>query len=366
MKPLILTTLLVLTAGSAFCQESPLVEHTFRQDAGQLLENALANQAFVGAAAGFSIAGEIKWEQGVGYSDQENKKAFEPLTLTRIASIAKPMTAIAVLQLYEQNKIDLDQAIQQYLPDFPKKKEGEITIRQLLNHTSGIDGYKSNKEADNKKDYASLAEAVDIFKDRNLLAAPGTAFNYSTYGYVVLGLIIEKVSGMSYEAYMQKNIWDKAGMQHTGIEYFGKEYPNKAALYHRKDNGKTSLAKDINLSDRVPGGGIYSCVTDILKFGDAVLNYSLVTESTLQAMIADPGIRKEGSGYGFGWYLYGENPKYGNVIGHTGGQTGSSAFLMLLPKQKTVIVVLSNTSGALQTVSNIAVGLFDRAAEAKE
>lgn len=360
MKSILLILLVFISSISVFCQES----HTIQ--ANQLLEQAQSNQAFIGAAAGFSIAGTITWEQGTGYADQENPKAFEPATLTRIASIAKPMTAIAIMQLFEQGKLDLDQAIQQYLPEFPEKKEGAITIRQLLLHSSGIDDYKSSKEIENKKNYASLNEAIDIFKDRDLLAAPGTAFHYTTYGYVVLGRIIEKVSGMTYEAYLQENIWNKAGMTHTGIEVFGTEYPNKATLYHRKDNGKMSTAKATNLSDRVPGGGIYSCVTDLLKFGDAVLNHTLIKASSLEIMITDPGLSKKGNAYGLGWYLYGQNPKYGNVFGHTGGQTGCSAFLMLLPEQQTTIVVLSNTSGAMQAVTNIAIGLFDIAAEAKE
>jgi len=330
--------------------------NTYARD---LLEKAVSEQEVIGIAAGISINGALKWQDGAGFSDLQNNLVFEASTLTRIASITKPMTAIAIMQLFEQGKLDLEAPIQTYLPAFPVKQEGKMTIRQLLQHASGLGGYKSDKEQENEKNYPSLADAVAIFQDRDLISEPGKAFNYTTYGYVVLGLIIEKVSGQSYEAYLQTNIWDKAGMAHTGIEYADKRIPSQATTYHKNSKGKIKEVKPTNLSDRIPGGGVYSCVTDLLKFGDAVLNNSLISARTLNLMLEDPQLKKEGNAYGFGWYLYGENPKYGNVFGHNGAQTGASTFLMLLPDQKTAIAVLSNTSGAMQRVSDIAVKLFD-------
>lgn len=327
--------------------------------ASNLLEKAVSAQECIGIAAGISVNGALKWQEGAGFSDLENSLAFEAATLTRIASITKPMTAIAIMQLFEEGKLDLDVPIQTYLPAFPVKQEGKMTIRQLLQHASGLGGYQSDKEQENEKNYPTLADAVAIFQDRDLISEPGKAFNYSTYGYVVLGLIIEKVSGQSYEAYLQTNIWDKAGMTQTGIEYADKRITNQATTYHRNSKGKIKAVKPTNLSDRIPGGGVYSCATDLLKFGDAVLNNRLISARTLNLMLEDPQLKKEGNAYGFGWYLYGENPKYGNVFGHNGTQTGASAFLMLLPDQKTAIAVLSNTSGAMQRVSDIAVKLFD-------
>ena len=360
MKNLLFTLAILLQGFYILGQET-----TFQTEGKKLLQNAIEEKQCVGIAAGFSINGIIKWQEGAGFSDTKNNQTFDTSSLTRIASITKPMTAIAIMQLYEWGKLDLEKPVQTYLPTFPVKKEGDITIRQLLQHSSGLDGYKSDKEQENKTNYPTLTDAVSIFKDRDLISVPGKAFNYTTYGYVVLGLIIEKVSGMSYEAYLQANIWDKAGMTHTGIEYFDKKIENKSIIYHKNSKGKIKEADPTNLSDRIPGGGVYSCLTDMLKFGDAVLNNSLIKESTLKMMLEDPNLKKEGNGYGFGWYLYGENPKYGNVFGHNGTQTGASTFLMLLPGQQTTIAVLSNTSGAMQSVSNITIKLFDVAAAAK-
>ena len=354
----ILTLLAFLPVFGVFGQQT-----TLHSTGKELIETAVKENKTVGIVAGFS-KGDIQWQQAAGYSDLKNQIAFDTTTITRIASISKPMTAIAIMQLFEEGKLDLNESIQTYIPSFPTKQEGEITVKQLLQHTAGIGAYKNNREQQNTVNYPTLSHAVELFKDRELLAVPGQKFNYTTYGYVVLGLIIEKVSGMSYEAYMQANIWDKANMTHTGIEKADTPVDNQSLTYHKSSNGKIKPTKPTNLSDRVPGGGIYSTVTDMLKFGDAVLNNSLIQASTFEMMTQNPGIKTQGSGYGMGWYLYGKNPKYGNVFGHTGAQTGASAFLMLLPEVKTSIIVLSNTSGAIQTVSDITVKLFDIAHEA--
>jgi CubicO group peptidase (beta-lactamase class C family) len=348
----------LLTLGSAIGQD-------YETSANATIHAAVGNGSVVGISAGFSIAGEVKWTGAAGYSDQEQKIKFTSSTLNRIASISKPLTAVAIMQLYEAGKIDLDAPIQNYLKDFPVKEEGDITVRQLLNHSAGIDDYKNKKEMENQQYYPSLEDAMAVFQDRDLIFTPGQSFYYTTYGYVVLGRVIEEVSGVSYEEFIQTNILDPLNMTNTGIEYANIDYPNKAELYHKNEKGKTEVADHHDLSNRVPGGGFYSTVGDMLKFGDAVIQNTLISEATKEIMFADSGLKKEGNGYGLGWYLYGENPNYGPVYGHNGAQTGASAFLMLLPQEETSIIVLSNTSGAMQEVSNMMIALFDVAAMAK-
>lgn len=338
----------------------------FKAKALHLLTEAVDQGKCAGIAAGFSVQSEINWMDGAGEQVLKSGNGFKQQTLTRIASITKSMTAVAVLQLYEQGKVDLDATIQAYIDDFPQKSEGDITVRQLLQHSSGIDGYQSGRERENKVYYNNLEEAIRIFRDRDLVHQPGAAFHYTTYGYVVLGRLIERVSGMSYENYLQKNIWEPAAMTNTGVEIAGRKYENKSALYHLRSGRKLKSVKPTDLSDRVPGGGVYSTVEDLLKFGQALLEGKLLDSSTLELMWQDSGLKREGNAYGMGWYLYGENPHYGPVYGHNGAQTGASTFLMLLPEQQTTIVVLSNTSGAMQTVTDITLKLFDLAAAARD
>ncbi len=330
--------------------------------ADSLLQQAVSEGFCVGIAAGFSINNNVVWKGSAGYRNSEEQLAFTPETKNRIASIAKPITAIAILQLVEKGMLSLDTAIQTYLPDFPVHSDSPVTIRQLLNHSSGIPAYKNSKEAENQTHYTDLEDAMQIFENRNLVSIPGEAFHYTTYGYVVLGRIIEVISEMPYALYIQKHILNPLDMAHTGIEIFGNQYDQKSVLYDRNDKGKIKEGGPHDLSDRVPGGGFYSTVEDLLKFGDAVLNHTLISTATTQSMFLDQGIKKEGNAYGLGWYLYGTNPSYGPVYGHNGSQIGASTFLMLLPEQKTTVVVLSNTSGSMQQVTNITISLFDIAA----
>ena len=340
-------------------------ERSFRTNANALIGTAVSEGHTVGIAAGFTVDGAIRWCAGAGHSDLANGVAFDSTTTTRIASITKVMTAIAIMQLVEQGRVDLDVPVQTYLPTYPKKKEGEITVRRLLQHTAGVGGYKNNKEQENTTHYATLADAVALFQDRDLLATPGEAFHYSTYGYVVLGLVIEQVSGMAYGDYLRTHIWDPAGMAHTGVEQAGQRMPNASLLYHRNAKDRITPEARTDLSDRVPGGGVYSTVGDLLRFGDAVLDERLIKRSTFRMMVEDPKLKTDGNGYGLGWYLYGENPMHGNVVGHNGTQTGASTFLMLLPERKTTVVVLSNTSGAMRSVTDITIKLFDEAGRAR-
>lgn len=328
-----------------------------------LLEKLTNENNVVGATAGYSIDGETIWQASSGHADQKSQQEFTATTITRLASIAKPMTAIAVMQLVEQGLIDLDASVQTYIPDYPKQSNTQISIRHLLSHTSGIDGYKNGKEAQTKKEYTSLYDALSIFKDRDLLFEPGTRYNYTTYGYTLLGAVVEKVTGQSFEEYVQENIWDKAGMSNTGVVKYGQNKPNQSTLYQQNSKGKTRVGTENNLSNRIPGGGVYSTLEDMLKFGNSVINNVFVKESTMDLMRQHHSLEKEANGYGFGWFLYNPKPNEGAIIGHSGEQTGSATQLLIIPSKKLVAVILSNTSGAYKYVTPAAFNLMALALE---
>jgi len=309
-------------------------------DLDSQFQQHLSDQNIVGAAAGYSIHGKTVWQAVGGFSNKKSDQPFQKETKVRMASIAKSMTAIAVMQLVEQNLIVIDEPIQIYIPDYPKQENTQITVRHLLSHTSGMDGYKSTKEAETQHNYPTLSDAVDLFKNRQLLFEPGTQYSYTSYGYTLLGLIIEKVSGLTFEAYMQKNIWGIAKMTNTGVDIYGVDEGNSSKLYSKRRFGKTKEGKENNLSNRVPGGGFYTTIDDMLKFGNAVINNVFIKNETLNLMRQDHS--KNGKTfYGLGWYLYSPAP---NIIGHSGGQTGCSSQLLVLPEKGVVSVVLANTS----------------------
>jgi CubicO group peptidase (beta-lactamase class C family) len=206
---------------------------------------------------------------------------------------------------------------------------------------------------------------MNVFKDRELHAEPGEQYNYTTYGYVVLGVLIERVSGVSFEEYTKKNIWEKAGMNSTGVEHYGETYENKTQLYSKRRNGKVKhIKKGNNLSNRVPGGGFYSTLEDMLKFGQAVIHNTLIKPETLTMMFENNGLKKEGNPIGLSWFMYGATPTPEKVFGHGGAQTGASSDLFIIPSEQKVIVVLSNTSRVRETTGT-AVGIL-RAFKKKE
>ncbi|MEM7575213.1 MAG: serine hydrolase domain-containing protein [Bacteroidota bacterium] len=326
---------------------------SFAQDIAELVQDGVDQNHFAGAIAAYQVAGEGPVVATAGLSDIDANLPYGPPTINRIASITKTMTAVAVLQLWEQGLIDLDAAIQTYLPDYPNYVEGIITVRHLLQHTSGIDSYR-NRETENKEYYPSLATAAEVFQDRPLMHTPGTQETYSSYGYLVLGMIIEAVSGMTYEAYLQEKIWTPAGMQHTGVEYADNRPAGMAEFYYRNRRGKIKKSTPNDLSNRIPGGGVYSTAEDLLRFGHAILDGSLIQDSSLQMMQEQSGVPYEGNPYGMGIFLYGVHPDWGNVVGHSGGQTGVTSQMFIMTEQRTVVVVLSNTALAGPFVGTIA------------
>src|SRR6266446_5369500 len=193
---------------------------------------------------GLSVAvvsdNQLRWQRGYGMADLENSVPAKAATVYRIASVAKPITAVAVMQLVERGKLDLDAPIQKYVPTFPGKP-WPITTRQLLGHLSGIRNYKQNEfpnQYDNTRLYSSLTEALSIFKDDPLDFEPGTKYSYTTYGYTLLGTVIEGASGMSYVDYMRENVFKPAKMSHTQADNVFDIIPNRARGYGPKVYGK--------------------------------------------------------------------------------------------------------------------------------
>ncbi len=330
------------------------------------LDEIVDDKMVMGVAAAYSINGKTTEQATAGYADKKEGKPFEIDTKVRMGSIAKPMTALAIMQLVEQEKIDLDVPIQTYIADYPKHKKTQITARHLLSHTSGISGYKDGRESNTTTQYATLYDALELFKDRDLLFEPGTQYAYTTYGYTVLGAIIESVTETTFEEYMLEHIFKKAGMANTGVEKFEEALENESKLYHRNNGkGKAKPAKENNLSNRLPAGGFYTTLSDMLKFGNAVIDNLFVKEETLTLMRQHHSLEKENNAYGFGWFLYNPKPREGAIIGHPGAQSGCTSFLFIVPSKKAVCIILSNTSRAQSSVDPIANSLLTKALTTK-
>jgi len=351
MTTLILSLLLISTG---FCQES----EDEKKRIVQLLDDAFSKKEVVGVASGVINIDGKTWYHQAGYANRDSKTPFSIHTVSRIASTSKPITAVAIMQLVEQGKLTLNTKVGSILPEFNNGQKAKITVQHLMQHSSGIPHYKNKKEINNEKEYPNLSDVLSIYIDRELLFEPGTKFTYSVYGYVTLGIIIEKISGISYTDYLTENIFKKAGMKNSSIEEFGQNYPNKSKLYHKHSKRKTIEITNQNLSDRVPAGGIQTTVEDLLLFGKSLLNHTLVSKESMELLLTDSGLEvKPNNPYGMGFRLYGTGEKMGRIVGHNGQQLGCSAFLFLFPDRGIASAVISNTS-VYNATGNIGISLF--------
>jgi prolyl oligopeptidase len=302
---------------------------------------------------------KLRYAKGYGKADLENQVPAQETTLYRTASIAKALTATAVMQLAEKGKIDLDTPIQKYCPAFPQK-QWPVTARQLLGHLGGIRHYKSAEEATGTTAYFKLSDTLILFKEDSLLHEPGTKFNYTTFGYSVLGCAIEGASGMSYEGYMRQHVFQPAGMNHTGLDHSWLVIPNRARGYmtfdERSYNRLPQAAKQYtkigevynaplhDTSMKVPGGGLISTSVDLVKLAIAVNTGALINEKSRDQMWRKQKIKNgDETTYGLGWVV-------GQVSGiktvsHSGGQAGTSTYLLLVPEKGLAIGLMSNLQG---------------------
>jgi CubicO group peptidase (beta-lactamase class C family) len=291
-----------------------------------------------GLSVGFLKDGVV-WVEGFGYSDLENSVPAKPESAYRLASITKTITAIAILQLVEEGKIDLDAEVQRYVPYFPQKK-WPTTVRQLLGHIGGISHYKNYDREGHIKIHKNTREAIAIFQDFPLVAEPGTQYNYSSYGYNLLGAVIEGASTQSYGEYIKQHIFDPLGMTNSRLDDPVDIIPNRVRGY-RLIGGKLKNSEFVDISSRFAGGGTRSTVVDLLKYAIGILDRRLLQPETYRQMFT-PMILKNGkyTNYGIGWNV---QPLNGHFrIHHGGSQAETRTFLLILPTERFALAIASN------------------------
>jgi serine beta-lactamase-like protein LACTB, mitochondrial len=300
---------------------------------------------------GLSIAvihgGRVILAQGYGLADVENSVPASADTVYRIASISKSVTATAAMKLVEAGKLDLDAPIQKYCPDFPQKP-WPITARELLSHESGIRDYRNEEETINTRHYASITEALTQFANDPLEFEPGTKMQYTSYGYIVLGCVMEGASGTSYDRFMRQAIFEPAQMPATRLDDVFAIIPHRARGYRIAAGGELQNAVFVDVSNKPPGSGINSSAKDMGNFVAALYAGKLVSKPTLEKML-EPMTTRSGksTNYGLGFFRGGPIGKYRELeeAGHGGDQQGFSSVLYLLPEREFGVVILSNLEG---------------------
>ncbi|MFI5148327.1 MAG: serine hydrolase domain-containing protein [Bacteroidia bacterium] len=287
--------------------------------------------------------GKVIYEKCFGFEDYKSKKELTRASAFQLASSSKPMTAAAIMVLKEKGKLNYEDGVKKYFPDFPY--EG-ITIRMLLNHRSGLPNYEyftGDYVADHDTPISN-EEILKIMAEHKpaVYSKPGKHFSYNNSNYLLLALIIEKASGMNYRTFLQKEIFDPCGMTSTYIPDRKKDTLRLHETHNYAGAGKWTPAP-FNCLDGVLGDkGVYSTMEDLYRFERAVSSCKLLKKETLDEAYKGGSNEKAGKrNYGFGWRLT-EQPDGSQVIYHNGWWHGYNSVFMRRPKDEAVVIVLCN------------------------
>jgi CubicO group peptidase (beta-lactamase class C family) len=308
-----------------------------------LVDQAAADDSFSGAVL-LAKDGKPIFERAVGFANKETKASNNTDTRFNLGSIDKSFTSIAIAQLAQQGKLRFTDTVAKYLPDYPNKAVAEkVTIHQLLTHTSGLGDYLGSESLGQLK---SLREILPLFANAPLLFEAGTKLQYSNAGYVVLGLVIEKISGISYYEYVSSHIFKPAGMDRTGSFERDQKLPDLAVGYTRMGpDGPQTGPRRPNTSTLAgkgsSAGGGYSTVEDLLRFANALSSNKLLSPEYAEIVFTGGGPQKApGPGRGYGFMQGVMNGV--RVIGNGGGGPGVNAMFRTYVGRGYTVVVLSN------------------------
>jgi len=286
--------------------------------------------------------GKVLLSKGYGMANIELGVPNTPQTKFRLASITKQFTAMAILQLQQQGKLNVQDPICQHIQDCPEAWQ-PITIQHLLTHTSGIHDYTGDADSlTARKQTFTPAKIIALFYDLPLDFTPGTTFSYSNSGYIVLGQIIEQVSGESYATFLQENIFGPLQMLNTG-------YDNNRTVIMDRASGYTSSTANadyVDMSYPYAAGGLYSTVEDLFKWDQALYTDKLILKPLRDEMFTPivpiPKCIQScyDIGYGYGWII--ANRFDQPLVWHNGSIEGFSTEIDRYPEANVTIIILSN------------------------
>jgi CubicO group peptidase (beta-lactamase class C family) len=311
-----------------------------------------------GAAVLIAKQGKPIYRKAFGNANLELGVAMAPINVFEIGSITKQFTAISILMLEEQGKLKIDDEITKYIQDYPTLGK-TITIHHLLNHTSGIKSYTGMESfRELARNDMTPTELIDVFKNEPMDFDPGDKYLYNNSGYILLGHIIEVISGQSYEEFIEKHIFEKLGMNSS---YYGKMtqiIPNRAAGYQNRDGYVN--AEYLSLTLPYAAGSIMSNVDDLLKWQNALRDNTLISKASMEKAIHGSELN-DGSHIGYGYGLQEGNINGSPTYHHGGGIFGYTTMGIYIPEEDVFVSVLTNCdcnspTGVATKVAAMAIG----------
>ncbi len=336
MKKIIFSALLIVLSVAVKCQITKKID-------------SLLNKIYADNKPGASIAivdnGKTLFEKSLGISNIETGEKISASTNFNICSLTKQFTALAVLQLAEENKLSLTDKLSHFFPEINKKIADTITIKELLTHSSAIPDHYDYTNTKNMR-HAHDSDVLNAIKNADTLYfKPGTKFQYSNTAFCLLALIIEKTSGLSYNDYLKKNIFQPAGMNHTAVWNEKTQIFSPAVGYSwdSTQNKFIQSGADEHVFFSTEGdGGIYTSVEDYLKWFEAlqsekVFSKKIINEARSIEFTIDAQKRL---GYGYGWFI--DESAVPKKVYHSGSNGGFRTFSFTVPEENFLIVIFSN------------------------
>ena len=280
------------------------------------------------------------FERAYGLSDRELNIPNTLDTRFRIGSMNKMFTATAVLQLVQAGKVALDAPLRTYLPDYPNADVAKVTIRQLLTHTGGTGDIFTPEFDAHRLELKTLDDYENLYGKRGLAFPPGSKYEYSNYGFILLGLVVERASGQNYYDYVREHVYEPAGMTSTGSEPEGVSVPDRSVGYTMGVGGRVIPNTDTLPYRGTSAGGGYSTAGDLLKFAASLQTHKLLDAAYTDMLTTGKVDVGDGFKYGFGFGDYTVNGV--RCFGHNGGAPGMNGALSICPADGYVVIALAN------------------------
>lgn len=319
----------------------------------QVVRASLAEQNLPGVSVAVGVGGEVAWAEGFGYADLESQEPVTPSDRFRMGTASTVLTSVAAGLLLEEGKLRLDDEIQRYVPEFPKK-QWPVRVRQLMGHVAGVKNDGGDEGPLFSEHCGKPAEAVRHFGDSVLLFEPGTQFKYSSYGWILMSAAVEAAAGRPFLEYVKQRVFDPLGMRDTGADESKNPIPDGVTVYFPRFMARPEyglhLMRDLDYSCYSGASVFVSTPSDLARFGMAVNGGKVLKRETVQLLQTTQRLARGGeTGYGLGWDV--ETVTLGGrpvrAVGHDGEVLGGMAgSLVTLPERGMAVAVMSNISYA--------------------
>ncbi|HEY6835583.1 MAG TPA: serine hydrolase domain-containing protein [Gaiellaceae bacterium] len=338
--------LAIAVAGLTACASHPSAAPAQKGRLGAVA-TALTRMADAGRLSGTVLVakdGRPVLTRAYGLANRRSGELNRTGTRFNLASVGKTFTAVAVARLVQEEKLRFDDPVGRYVPELPRRLGDRITVAELLDHTSGLGDFFASPDYERlRSSLTSLDRYLPLIVGEPTVAPPGGGFHYSNSGYLLLGLVVERVSGRAYYDFLRREVFDRAGMTRTGCTRSDKLGRGTAIGYARDAGGFQAMTSTLPPRG-TSAGGCYSTTGDLLAFANALLDHRLLNPR-LTKIVTTPKVAvgpSEKYGYGFG-LRYGR-PGEPPTIWHNGGSPGAGAEIDLNPALGYTVVVLSNFS----------------------